>query len=58
MEGCDLCGDFPVVLAGRCHPGAPLRIEMDEDNVMTLYCYVPECRRVVGRFKVEQVNPS
>lgn len=38
-----------------CHPGAPLRVEMDEDGIMTFRCYVPECNRIVGRYKIVEV---
>ena len=27
-KGCELCGDWPVILLSRCHPTAPLRAEM------------------------------
>jgi len=52
MTGCDLCGDFPVRLVGRCHPTAPLRAELTEDNTLVLYCYLPECNREVARLRV------
>ncbi len=53
-DGCELCGDFPVHLHGRCHPTAPLRAEMDENGRLSLYCYVPECNRFIADF---DVNP-
>ncbi len=50
--GCDLCGDTGVLhLGARCHPTAPLRAELHKD-VLTLYCYVPECSRTVAKFKI------
>lgn len=52
MSGCDLCGDFPVELRGRCHPTAPLRIELHEDGVLVCYCYLPDCNREVARFRL------
>ena len=52
INGCELCGDFPVVLSGRCHPGAPLRIEMDDSNTMYIYCFLPGCNRLVAKFNV------
>ena len=48
VAGCDLCGDFPVHLRARCHPTAPLRMEMDERGKVSVYCYVPECNRFVA----------
>lgn len=49
LGGCDLCGDFPVALHAKCHPGAPLRVEAPELGILVLYCYVPECGREVWR---------
>lgn len=56
-KGCELCGDFPVYLSGRCHPTAPLRIELYEDNILVCYCYLPECNREVARFKIAEFIP-
>ena len=48
---CDLCGDQgPLVLKPICHLTAPLRAEF-ENGILTLYCYVPECNRVVATFE-------
>ena len=54
--GCDLCGDNvgPQHLHARCHLTAPLRAEL-EDGVLTLYCYVPTCNRVVARMRVSGI---
>lgn len=51
--GCNLCGDNsqPLHLHAICHMTAPLRAEL-EDGVLTLYCYIPECNRVVARFRL------
>lgn len=51
--GCDLCGDNtpPIHLHAKCHLTAPLRAEIDK-GMLTLYCYLPECNRVVARFKI------
>lgn len=53
-EPCGLCRDAgKVTLMGRCHVNAPMRAEYDNaTGVLTLYCYVPECSRVVAKFKV------
>lgn len=52
--GCDLCADTGTLrLLAACHPAAPLRVELSEDGVMELFCYIPECGRDVARFKVE-----
>ena len=51
-NGCELCGDWPVSLRARCHPTAPLRVEMPDDTTMVFYCYLPECNREVTRVKV------
>jgi hypothetical protein len=55
-QGCELCGDFPVQLRGRCHPTTPLRVTLIEDNTLILNCYVPDCNREVGRFKIDQTS--
>lgn len=58
---CDLCHDdkgIPEVLFlhARCHMTAPLQVSMEGD-VLIIRCYIPECSREVGRFKVvEQVQ--
>lgn len=52
LHGCDLCGDFPVDLISKCHPTAPLRVQLMEDNTLVLYCYLPECNREVARMKL------
>lgn len=58
MSGCDLCGDFPVHLAARCHPTAPLRMEMADETTLRAYCYIPTCNRFVAEFRIEQTeNP-
>ncbi len=52
-NSCDLCNQQSSVLhvRGRCHITAPLRAELDcQQGILTLYCYVPECNRVVARF--------
>jgi len=55
---CELCADVRTImhLHARCHPAAPLRIELSE-SVLTLYCYVPQCNRRVGAFKVTAIKP-
>ena len=50
--GCDLCGDFPVELHGRCHPTAPLRVVMPSASEVVFYCYLPECNREVARLQL------
>ena len=52
IHGCDLCGDFPVQLMGKCHPTAPLRAVVTGDHELILYCYLPECNREVARLKL------
>jgi hypothetical protein len=49
---CDLCGNFPTHLMAHCHPSAPLRIEMTANRELVLYCYLPECNRLVARLKL------
>lgn len=53
---CDLCGDQPEILwlHQRCHLSAPLQASLEGD-VLTLSCYVPDCRRVVARFKIDRI---
>lgn len=57
VKGCDLCGDWPVVLGSRCHPAAPLRVEMVSPTELVLRCYVPTCNREVARFTITEVKP-
>lgn len=52
--GCELCGDFPAILSGRCHPCAPLRIEMEDEQTLAIYCFLPDCNRLVAKFTVER----
>jgi hypothetical protein len=54
---CEFCGDNsqPVHLHARCHLTAPLRAEL-ADGVLTLYCYIPECNRVVVRVAVSNIS--
>jgi hypothetical protein len=54
QKGCELCGDFPVRLLPRCHPTAPLRIEITQNRVLVCYCYLPECNREVARFQLPE----
>lgn len=56
IHGCELCGDFPVMISGRCHPTAPLRIEMEDSSTMAIYCYLPDCNRLVAKCKVELLS--
>ena len=51
-KGCELCAEFPAELQSRCHPSAPLRVEALSEIEIALYCYVPECNRLVARFKL------
>ena len=52
-EGCELCGDFPVEFRGRCHPSAPVRIEMDEFRILSVFCFVPDCNKLITRLPVQ-----
>ena len=51
-RGCDLCGDFPVHLRARCHPAAPLRVEIPHAGEIVFYCYLPDCNREVARMLI------
>jgi hypothetical protein len=51
--GCELCGDFPAHIHGRCHPTAPLRMIMMDETTMEVRCYNPDCNRFIARYKVE-----
>lgn len=57
-RGCAVCGEFPVILSARCHPAAPMRVQMNKDGELELYCYVQECNRFVARFEVKQRLPQ
>ena len=56
---CELCDDNSIPdkvrLSGRCHLTAPLQATV-EGNILTLSCYIPKCRREIGRFIVERIN--
>ena len=54
IEGCECCGDWPVILTANCHPTAPLRVVMEEDGTLIFYCYIPECDRELERLKIER----
>ena len=54
INGCELCGDFPIHLHARCHPSSPLRAQMNREGELELFCYLPDCNRHVATFKVEQ----
>lgn len=56
VDGCDLCDDNrgPMYLHGRCHMTAPLEASLEGD-ILTLRCYVPECRRIVARMRVAEI---
>lgn len=58
---CDLCDDVGKLhLRGKCHPTAPLRAEFDK-GILSLYCYVPECNRLVAKLcclPVEDIDVS
>lgn len=55
---CELCNDTgPLELAARCHPTAPLRVKL-EGHTLTLYCYIPECSRLVTSFEVTERGGS
>lgn len=53
-DGCELCGDWPVILSPRCHLTAPLKAVLEDEETLVLRCYVPECNREVARFKVTE----
>lgn len=56
-KGCELCGDNarPGHLRSRCHMTAPLRAEFN-DGVLTLFCYVPSCNRLVIQMRVTAIE--
>ena len=54
FQGCELCGDWPAHLHSRCHPTAPVRIEIEESGYLKIYCYVPECNRLVARIRIHE----
>jgi hypothetical protein len=54
--GCELCGDFPAHIHGRCHPTAPLRMIMMDETTMEVRCYNPDCNRFIARYKVDKVE--
>lgn len=54
--GCEMCGDNtkPLHLHSRCHMTAPL-MAVIEGDVLTLSCYVPDCKRLVAKMVVSQL---
>jgi hypothetical protein len=56
VEGCELCLDWPVRLTSRCHPTAPLRIDMIDEKTVVVYCYIPECKRELCRFTIDKME--
>ena len=56
---CNLCGDnkAPLHIGARCHMTAPLQATL-AGGVLTLRCYLPQCRREVVRFQVVAINPE
>ncbi len=56
QEGCDLCGDWPVVVRGKCHPTAPLRVQFLDPETVVFTCYVPDCRREVWKGKLKKAD--
>lgn len=55
-QKCELCGDVgSLTLSGQCHPTAPLRLVLD-GSTLEARCYVPECDRLVARFRVVAIN--
>ena len=58
QDGCELCGDWPSRLSSKCHPTAPLKVEMLEGGILVLSCYVPECGREVARFWVLAIREA
>lgn len=64
LTACDLCHDAtsptatgPLHIHSKCHITAPLRAEF-ENGVLSLYCYVPECNRLVGKFVITAAMPT
>lgn len=53
--GCELCGDFPVYLSGRCHPTAPVRMVMVDENTVEVRCYLPDCDRFICTLKLAEL---
>jgi hypothetical protein len=56
VDGCDLCDDNrgPMYLHARCHMTAPLQASL-EGSVLTLRCYLPDCRRIVAQMRVTEI---
>lgn len=52
-NGCAVCGDFPVNLFQKCHPGAPLRAVVPSPGILELRCYVPTCNRMVVTMAID-----
>lgn len=54
--GCELCNDFPALLLPKCHPTAPLRIELVDPTTLVIYCYLPNCNREVAKLKLQPME--
>ena len=54
---CDLCNNPAMHLHSKCHITAPLRAEI-EGNILTLFCYLPDCNRKIASFTIESLNTN
>ena len=62
IEHCEFCSDSDgqpevLYLHARCHPSAPLRAEL-ENGTLALFCYIPECNRLVAQFMTQVVEDT
>ena len=57
IKKCEMCGDNdqPIFLHARCHLTAPLKASI-ENGILNLRCYVPDCLRVVAKFKIDRIE--
>lgn len=56
---CEFCGDVPheIFLHAKCHLTAPLQVSI-VDGWILIRCYLPECLRLVAKFKLAEEVPA
>lgn len=53
-KGCEHCGNFPVELFQKCHPGAPLRAVVPREGLLELRCFV--CAHIVVTMEISPIR--
>jgi hypothetical protein len=48
-EGCECCGNWPVIISQRCHPQADTTAILNEDGKLAIIC--AECNAFITGFQ-------